>query len=58
MGPFDIGLNELAPVGRWPAGGRDQRWLQRLTKMRKNLFDRAWLGHEPDGLVVEASSDG
>jgi hypothetical protein len=58
LGPFDIGLNELAPVHRWAASGRDQRRLRRLTKMRKDLFDRAWLGHEPDGLVVEASSDG
>jgi len=58
LGRFDTGLNELAPVSRWAASGRDQRRLQRLATLRKDLFDRGWFGHEPDALVVEASSDG
>mgnify|MGYP006919672060 CR=1 FL=1 len=46
-----VGLNELAPIGRWAAGRRDVRRLERFAKMGQDLPDRPWLrdeGNQPD----------
>jgi hypothetical protein len=46
--PVVVGLNELAPVGGWPAGGSHGRRLERFAQMREDLPDRPWLGNERD----------
>jgi hypothetical protein len=49
--PVVVGLNELAPVGGWPAGGRHGWRLERFAEMCQDLPDRPWLGderHQPD----------
>ncbi len=35
--PVVVGLHNLAPVGGWPAGGRDGRRLERFAKMGQGL---------------------
>jgi hypothetical protein len=43
-----VDLHELSPVGRWPAGGRDGRRLERFAQVCQDLPDRPWLGDERD----------
>ena len=40
IAPSKVGLNELAPFGGWPAGGRHGRRLERFAEMCQGLTVR------------------
>jgi hypothetical protein len=50
-----VDLHELAPVGGWPAGGRQGRRFERFAEVREDLPDRPWLGNERDESDVAAT---
>ena len=50
-----MGLHELAPVGRWPAGWRDGWRLERFAEVCQELPDRRWVGDERDQPDVAAA---
>ncbi len=53
--PVVVRLDELAPVGRWAASGRERRRFDRFSQMCENLPDRPWLRDERDEPDVTAA---
>ena len=56
--PVVVDLHELSPVGRWPAGGRDGRRLERFAEMCQDLPDRPRIGDERDESDVATTPKG